>query len=572
MSSSRITSLFYINEEQQALAREIFEKINISEIIDALYKKITTNEITAKFFAGQDLERLKDGQTIHWAHLLRDGASKEFIEETVTIGSIHEKIGVTPDIYLSAYAYIFEKLIIQTTQIYGPLNAEKRKAAIGALTRLIMMDIAASLTAYIEKTGNTTKSTASVEFAEKIIESSVTVSKGINKSFIDSLKTSRIANEVDHQVSSISAAIEEMSATFETIDQSARQAQSCTDNVAQSAQHGSQVSTEASQTMENIKDAVSMTAVKTENLAESSQKIEDIVRKIQDIADQTNLLALNATIEAARAGDAGKGFAVVASEVKALSNETAIATKEITEIIGDLVSSIQEISSSMTEVIDAVNSGQEISVLVRERMGEIEIHAGQTKQAMDEISHALTEQNIAIQEISRSSGSILENSKANRTLSANNAKASRISGKAAVDMINELTSQSVITDKMLLKVAESDHLVWVRKVADMIFTQSNETKLPIEELKDHTQCRLGKWYYSKGQEILGTNDIFKKLEEPHALIHKLGREAYNLYEQNRYDEAMDKLAEMEKISETIISMLDQIEKIAREQTTPQAAA
>jgi methyl-accepting chemotaxis protein len=58
-------------------------------------------------------------------------------------------------------------------------------------------------------------------------------------------------------------------------------------------------------------------------LAESAQKIGDIVKLIQTIAEQTNLLALNATIEAARAGDAGRGFAVVASEVKSLAVQTA---------------------------------------------------------------------------------------------------------------------------------------------------------------------------------------------------------------------------------------------------------
>jgi methyl-accepting chemotaxis protein len=92
-------------------------------------------------------------------------------------------------------------------------------------------------------------------------------------------------------------------------------------------------------------------------LAQSAQKIGDIVKLIQTIAARTNLLALNATIEAARAGEAGRGFAVVASEVKSLAVQTAKATEaivgQILAVQGSTacaVDSIRRITQRMREI------------------------------------------------------------------------------------------------------------------------------------------------------------------------------------------------------------------------------
>jgi methyl-accepting chemotaxis protein len=94
-----------------------------------------------------------------------------------------------------------------------------------------------------------------------------------------------------------------------------------------------------------------------DGLAEAARKIGEVVNLINTIASQTNLLALNATIEAARAGNAGVGFAVVANEVKALANQTARATEEISAQVGaiqeatkEAVTSMQNVSASITEI------------------------------------------------------------------------------------------------------------------------------------------------------------------------------------------------------------------------------
>lgn len=124
-----------------------------------------------------------------------------------------------------------------------------------------------------------------------------------------------------------------------------------------------EISRQVHQSSDIARDAVAEAKRSNESineLSESAQKIGQVVTLIQDIASQTNLLALNATIEAARAGEAGKGFAVVASEVKALANQTAKATEDISL-------QISEIQNSMGESVDSIQS---VTATI-EKMGEI---------------------------------------------------------------------------------------------------------------------------------------------------------------------------------------------------------
>jgi methyl-accepting chemotaxis protein len=108
-------------------------------------------------------------------------------------------------------------------------------------------------------------------------------------------------------------------------------------------------------------------------LSTGAEKIGEVVKLIHSIAAQTNLLALNATIEAARAGESGRGFAVVASEVKALANQTAKATEEISAQVAAMQASTSDAVGAINGITETIAKMSEITVSIStsiEQQGE----------------------------------------------------------------------------------------------------------------------------------------------------------------------------------------------------------
>ncbi len=98
---------------------------------------------------------------------------------------------------------------------------------------------------------------------------------------------------------------------------------------------------------------------KLEKLDAYMNEMNTIVEIINNITEQTSLLALNASIEAARAGDAGKGFAVVASEISGMATQTQDATLDITALINNVSSAINEVVKVVYNMIEGINEEKE---------------------------------------------------------------------------------------------------------------------------------------------------------------------------------------------------------------------
>ncbi|MEC7299150.1 MAG: methyl-accepting chemotaxis protein, partial [Pseudomonadota bacterium] len=148
---------------------------------------------------------------------------------------------------------------------------------------------------------------------------------------------------------------------------------------------------------------------------ESSARIENTLKVIEDIAHQTNLLALNAGVEAARAGEAGRGFAVVATEVRGLARRSAEAAAEISEIVGTATSNVrigvekaQRSGAALKEIVSGMDD-------VVTRIEEVTTASSETDAGIREVSRATeelennTQKNVAMFEETTAALRVLRN-------------------------------------------------------------------------------------------------------------------------------------------------------------------
>ncbi|MDA0063899.1 methyl-accepting chemotaxis protein [Brachyspira hyodysenteriae] len=157
----------------------------------------------------------------------------------------------------------------------------------------------------------------------------------------------------------------------------------------------------------------------------SSKKIFEITKSIESIALQTNILALNAAVEAARAGEQGRGFAVVASEIRKLATTVSQATKDITVIVENAVTKIDNGSTSVSRTSITLEHIAKSSV--------------ETSSILLDISSSSNEEIERINNINNDIGVINEIMIKNEELSKDASEASAKTSKMAEDIVKELS-------------------------------------------------------------------------------------------------------------------------------------
>lgn len=252
-----------------------------------------------------------------------------------------------------------------------------------------------------------------------------------------------IASDSSEFAANIAGSTVEMEANIALVAGNVDQAMAISLESGQVCRQGAEVIRDAVASMQNIAETVHDTSSTVGKLGEQSSKIASVVQVIHSIADQTNLLALNAAIEAARAGEYGRGFAVVADEVRNLAQRTAVATEEITHVIAEIQSGMQNAADAMEFGVRQVNDGVRLAGDAGNAIERIQSSVVGVGQMITEISRAMHEQRNASQNVAENIDKISKTAGQNSQAASQSAMAARELENAARNLVMAISRFAV---------------------------------------------------------------------------------------------------------------------------------
>ncbi|MCO4320196.1 methyl-accepting chemotaxis protein [Aliidiomarina quisquiliarum] len=204
------------------------------------------------------------------------------------------------------------------------------------------------------------------------------------------------------EVERIAAASEEMSHSIAETEQRSIEVLNTAKSAGDAAQSGKTSVSKTRVSVEDLAAVLEDSRNKVTQMAESATEIRKVLQVIDTIAEQTNLLALNAAIEAARAGEAGRGFAVVADEVRNLASQTQGSTEQIERNVERLTKTSQESVQAVGNCLDKLDETRSYSEESDGWLSSIAEQSASLEAAIQDITHALQQQNQASSSVTQS--------------------------------------------------------------------------------------------------------------------------------------------------------------------------
>lgn len=373
-------------------------------------------------------------------------------------------------------------------------------------------------------------------------------------SFINKVEKDSLA--LGDNLATIVAASEQLAASVQTISNNNIHAM---ENIKEAGEMAKTVKGELNLSVNDIQHVQHQSeslSVQVESLNRQLGSIGTMVQLISEIAEQTNLLALNASIEAARAGEHGKGFAVVAQEVRKLAEQTQKSVDDIRQNVQGFQLESSKTSNEIDRLTSKVNNSHESISLCFTNMKKMIEFLQESIREITEIAPTIQEQSTTFEEITATitdmKGTLVKTSEDISISSENLFELGMITEKLRANVGN-YQIKFMLND--MIDLAKTDHLLWRWRIESML---AGRTQLEANKVKDHTVCRLGKWYFGEGQQQFAKNTTFQALDSIHADFHKTCASAIDLFKQGKKVQAQNEYIKIVQLSKRVLEMLDKL--------------
>ncbi|NMO21805.1 methyl-accepting chemotaxis protein [Pyxidicoccus fallax] len=219
-------------------------------------------------------------------------------------------------------------------------------------------------------------------------------------------RLSQASSQQNQTLSRQAAALHQARATAQEIQQASHVAASRATSILQVAEKAASVGKLGEESLAGTEKGLASIREIAAGLHEQMLDLEQRAREVgrvsevvKSLADQSHMLAINAAIEATRAGEHGKGFGVVARQMRDLADQSIQATNQVRGLLENMATATHHATSMSDQGVEGVETALAPLRTSGERLRELAALSQESAIAVRQITEAVSQQHHGVDQL-----------------------------------------------------------------------------------------------------------------------------------------------------------------------------